>query len=61
MGVESLAAAIGEESNTIEDVYEPFLMQLGLLQRTARGRCITSLGYEYLGIPAPEQIGGEES
>ncbi|HHY08802.1 MAG TPA: Holliday junction branch migration DNA helicase RuvB [Corynebacteriales bacterium] len=55
VGVESLAAAVGEEANTIEDVYEPFLMQLGLLQRTARGRCITSLGYDYLGVPRPDE------
>lgn len=61
VGVESLGAAIGEEANTIEDVYEPFLLQLGLLQRTARGRCITSLGYEYLGIRPPEEMGGEGS
>lgn len=60
VGVESLAAAIGEEANTIEDVYEPFLLQLGLLQRTARGRCITALGYEYLGISPPEDTGGED-
>jgi Holliday junction DNA helicase RuvB len=57
VGVESLAAAIGEEANTIEDVYEPFLMQLGFLQRTARGRCLTSVGYEYLGISPPEGAG----
>ncbi|HHT90995.1 MAG: Holliday junction branch migration DNA helicase RuvB [Bacillota bacterium] len=61
VGVESLAAAIGEEANTIEDVYEPFLLQLGLLQRTARGRCLTSLGYSYLGIVPPEHMGGEDS
>ena len=57
VGVESLAAAIGEEAETIEDVYEPYLIQLGLMQRTARGRCITSLGCEYLGVPVPEQLG----
>ena len=57
VGVESLAAAIGEEVNTIEDVYEPFLMQLGFLQRTARGRCITNLGYEYLGLTPPQEVG----
>lgn len=55
VGVESLAATIGEEANTIEDVYEPFLMQLGFLQRTARGRCITKLGYEYLGVCPPRE------
>lgn len=60
VGVESLAAAIGEEANTIEDVYEPFLLQLGLLQRTARGRCITTLGYRYLGITPPEEAGGDD-
>lgn len=50
VGVDTLAASIGEEAPTIEDVYEPFLMQLGLLQRTPRGRMVTQLGYEYLGI-----------
>lgn len=54
VGVESLAAAIGEEAETIEDVYEPFLIQLGFVQRTARGRCITKLGCEYLGVPFVE-------
>ena len=59
VGIESLAAAIGEEADTIEDVYEPFLLQLGLVQRTARGRCITSLGYQYLGLTPPDAAGGE--
>ena len=59
VGVESLAAAIGEESKTIEDVYEPFLLQLGLIQRTARGRCLTSLGYQYLGITPPAEMAGD--
>lgn len=57
VGVESLAAAIGEEANTIEDVYEPFLIQLGFLQRTARGRCITPLGYEYLISVMSDELG----
>jgi len=57
VGLDSLAAAIGEEAETIEDVYEPYLIQLGLIQRTARGRCITNLGCEYLGVPMPEQLG----
>ncbi|HHY14438.1 MAG TPA: Holliday junction branch migration DNA helicase RuvB [Firmicutes bacterium] len=57
VGVESLAAAIGEEANTIEDVYEPFLIQLGFLQRTARGRCITPLGYEYLVSVMSDELG----
>lgn len=56
--MESLAAAIGEEANTIEDVYEPFLIQLGFLQRTARGgRCITPLGYEYLVSVMSDELG----
>ena len=50
VGLETLAAAIGEEAITIEDVYEPYLMQIGFLNRTARGRCVTALAYEHLGI-----------
>ncbi|HWO41797.1 MAG TPA: Holliday junction branch migration DNA helicase RuvB [Candidatus Eisenbacteria bacterium] len=49
VGVETLAAAIGEEKDTIEDVYEPFLIQAGLLQRTPRGRVATALAYEHFG------------
>lgn len=51
VGLETLAATVGEESVTIEDVYEPYLMQIGFLSRTLRGRCVTKLGYEHLGIP----------
>ncbi len=51
VGLETLAAAIGEEAVTIEDVYEPYLMQIGFLNRTPRGRCVTRLTYEHLGIP----------
>ncbi len=50
VGIETLAAAIGEESVTLEDVCEPFLMQMGFLSRTPRGRCVTPLAYEHLGI-----------
>ena len=50
VGLETLAATIGEESITIEDVYEPYLMQIGYLSRTPRGRCVTRLAYEHLGI-----------
>lgn len=50
VGLETLAAAIGEEAVTIEDVYEPYLMQIGFLARTPRGRCVTALAYEHLGI-----------
>jgi Holliday junction DNA helicase RuvB len=51
VGLETLAAAIGEESVTIEDVYEPYLMQLGFLSRTPRGRCITEAARTHLGLP----------
>lgn len=50
VGLETLAAAVGEEAVTIEDVYEPYLMQIGFLARTPRGRCVTPLGYEHLGV-----------
>ena len=50
VGLETLAATIGEEAITIEDVYEPYLMQIGFLNRTPRGRCVTRLAYEHLGI-----------
>ena len=59
VGLETLAAATGEESVTIEDVYEPYLMQIGFLTRTPRGRCATALAYEHLGIMMPEQPCGE--
>ena len=51
VGLETLAATIGEEAVTLEDVYEPYLMQLGFLTRTPRGRCVTALAYEHLHIP----------
>lgn len=51
VGLETLAAALGEEAVTLEDVCEPFLMQLGFLSRTPRGRCVTRLAYEHLGYP----------
>ena len=51
VGLETLAATVGEEAITLEDVYEPYLMQIGFLSRTPRGRCVTRLGYEHLGIP----------
>lgn len=50
VGLETIAAAIGEEAVTIEDVYEPYLMQVGFLSRTPRGRCVTPAGYKHLGI-----------
>ncbi len=50
VGLETISAAIGEEAVTIEDVYEPYLMQIGFLSRTPRGRCATALAYKHLGI-----------
>ena len=54
VGLETLAATIGEESDTIEDVYEPYLMQLGYISRTPRGRIVTQAGYEHFGMVKPE-------
>ena len=53
VGVESLAAALSEERGTIEDVLEPFLIQLGLVARTARGRCLNTRGWAHLGMAQP--------
>ncbi|MEG1850184.1 MAG: Holliday junction branch migration DNA helicase RuvB, partial [Oscillospiraceae bacterium] len=62
VGLDTLAAAVGEEAITIEDVYEPYLMQLGFLSRTPRGRCITPGGLRHLGFPVPgEQDDGQLS
>ena len=55
VGLETLAATIGEESDTIEDVYEPYLMQIGFINRTPRGRMVTRLAYEHFGIPFGEK------
>ena len=55
VGLETLAATIGEEAVTLEDVYEPYLMQIGFLTRTPRGRCVTHLAYEHLGLPCAQQ------
>ena len=51
VGLETLAATVGEEAITLEDVYEPYLLQIGYLSRTPRGRCVTRLAYEHLGLP----------
>lgn len=53
VGVETLSSAISEEKDTIEDVYEPFLIQCGFIQRTPRGRVATDLAYQYFGLPRP--------
>ena len=54
VGLSTLAAAVDEEQDTIEDVYEPYLLKQGLIKRTPRGRVITARGYEHLGLPVPE-------
>ena len=54
VGLDTIAAAIGEESVTIEDVYEPYLMQIGFLSRTPRGRTVNPAAYEHLGIETPK-------
>ncbi len=54
VGLETLAATIGEEANTIEDVYEPYLLQLGYISRTPRGRIVTQEGYAHFNMPIPE-------
>ncbi len=54
VGLDSVAAAIGEEKGTIEDVLEPYLIQQGFLVRTARGRMATSLAYQHFGLPVLE-------
>jgi Holliday junction DNA helicase RuvB len=54
VGLDTISATIGEESHTIEDVYEPYLLQIGFLQRTPRGRIVTNLVYEHFGIEVNE-------
>ncbi len=54
VGIEALAASIGEEVTTIEDVYEPYLLQQGLMKRTSRGRIVTKKAYDHLGLPYKE-------
>ena len=56
VGLETLAATVGEEAITLEDVYEPYLMQIGFLSRTPRGRCVTALAYEHLGLKPPRNL-----
>ena len=58
VGLDTLAATINEETVTLEDVYEPYLMQLGFLKRTPRGRCVTRKAYAHLGLAVPD--GGME-
>ena len=56
VGINSIAAAVQEEEGTIEEIYEPYLMQLGFLVRTPRGRVVTELGYRHLGLEAPNEL-----
>jgi Holliday junction DNA helicase RuvB len=56
VGLETIAASISEESDTIMDVYEPFLLQLGFIQRTSRGRVATEHAYRHLGLEPPTSI-----
>jgi Holliday junction DNA helicase RuvB len=56
VGLSTLAAAVDEEPDTIEDVYEPYLLQQGLIKRTPRGRVVTERGYGHLGLPVPEGL-----
>ncbi len=60
VGLETIAATIGEEAVTIEDVYEPYLMQIGFLSKTPRGRVVTPLAYEHLGIPFGDASNGQQ-
>lgn len=60
VGIETIAAALSEEADTIMDVYEPYLLQLGFLERTPRGRTATRRAYEHLGLPYPEQHSSDQ-
>lgn len=61
VGLDTLAATVGEESVTLEDVYEPYLLRLGFISRTPRGRCVTKQGYEHLGIPFTQDSVGKQA
>lgn len=56
VGLDTLAASTGEDPTTIEDVYEPYLIQMGMIQRTPRGRMVTDLAYKHLGLPSPPSL-----
>ena len=55
VGIDTIAAAIGEERVTIEEAYEPYLLQIGFLARTQKGRIVTDLAYNHLGLALPER------
>ncbi len=54
VGLDTLAAAIGEDAGTIEEVYEPYLLKNGFINRTPRGRVVTGLAYQHLGLEIPQ-------
>ena len=56
IGLDTLSAAVGEEKDTLEDIYEPFLILLGYIKRTPRGRVATPLAYKHFGIKMSEQL-----
>jgi holliday junction DNA helicase RuvB len=60
VGIETVASTISEDSGTLEDLVEPYLLQLGFLKRTSRGRIATKAAYEHLGLPHPEDKGGKQ-
>jgi holliday junction DNA helicase RuvB len=60
VGLSTLAVSVGEETDTVEDVYEPFLLQLGLLMRTPRGRVATASAWQHLGLAAPPVVGKDD-
>ena len=59
VGIKTIAANIGEETDTIEEMYEPYLLQIGFIARTPRGRVATPAAYEHLGIPFKDEKGGQ--
>jgi Holliday junction DNA helicase RuvB len=61
IGLDTLATVVCEEKNTLEDVYEPFLIQSGFLKRTPRGRVATATAYEHFGRTAPRSRGSQQS
>ena len=60
MGLDTLAASTGEDASTIEDVYEPYLLQLGFLMRTPRGRVCTQAAYDHMGLRMPAKPNAQE-
>ena len=57
MGIGNIATAIGEDSGTVEEVYEPFIIKEGFIKRTPRGREVTALAYQHLGRPVDDRLG----